>query len=98
MSETAGIDRTPSPFTAAVRRIVAATEPGDLLTYGEVAVEAGRPGAARAVGTILSRDGSDLPWWRIVNAAGRLAPHKEHEQAERLRAEGVETRNGRIVR
>lgn len=86
----------PASFEAAVHAVVAASRPGEILTYGEVAEEAGRPGAARAVGTVLSRTGGALPWWRIVNAAGRLAPHKEAEQAARLRAEGVEIRDGRV--
>ena len=67
------------------------------MAYGEVAAEAGFPGAARAVGNLL-RTTPDLPWWRVVNAAGRLAPGNEAAQAQRLRAEGVAVRNGRVTR
>jgi alkylated DNA nucleotide flippase Atl1 len=62
---------------------------GTVLTYGEVAAEAGFPGAARAVGTLLAGSGGELPWWRIVTATGRLVPGYEAEHARRLRAEGV---------
>ena len=75
--------------------LVAALEPGEVVTYGELAREAGRPGAARAVGNILA--GSDgLPWWRVVRADGRLVPGNEAEQARRLRAEGLTVRNQRV--
>ena len=84
-------------FTEAVRRVIAATEPGDVVTYGEVAEEAGFPGAARAVGNLLAREGGDLPWWRVVAAGGRLATEKVHRQAERLRREGVDVVDGRVV-
>ncbi len=83
-------------FEIAVVRVLLATEPGDVLAYGEVAAEAGYPGAARAVGNLLRRiDG--LPWWRVVNAAGRLIPHNAEEQARRLAGEGVATADGRIA-
>jgi methylated-DNA-protein-cysteine methyltransferase related protein len=77
-----------TPFAERVRRCVLATRPGDVVTYGEVAVEAGAPGAARAVGNVLA-GAEDLPWWWVVAADGRLAPGKEDDQARRLRAEGV---------
>jgi alkylated DNA nucleotide flippase Atl1 len=76
-------------FTEAVRRVIASIRPGEVATYGEVAREAGYEGAARAVGTLLARDGSDLPWWRIVTSTGRLVPGHEREHTRRLRAEGV---------
>ncbi len=75
-------------FEEAVRRVVAGLAPGEVATYGEVAAEAGFPGAARAVGNLLRRS-AGLPWWRVVSAGGRLVPGGEEEQASRLRAEGV---------
>ncbi len=74
-----------TPFARRVLEVVAATGPGDLLTYGEVALEAGRPGAARAVGSVLATRGSDVAWWRVVTAAGRLVPG--HEAAHRVHLE-----------
>ena len=83
-------------FTEAVIRVLETLRPGEVIAYGEVAVEAGYPGAARAVGNLLRRT-PGLPWWRVVNSAGRLAPGNETRQAELLRAEGVTVRNGRVV-
>ena len=38
-----------------------------------------------------------LPWHRVVRADGRLACMRgAREQARRLRAEGVDVRNGRV--
>ncbi|MBK5266558.1 MAG: MGMT family protein [Acidimicrobiia bacterium] len=84
-------------FEEAVREVLTALKPGDVVTYGEVAAEAGFPGAARAVGNIL-RGSDGLPWWRVVNAAGRLVPGHEREHAQRLRAEGIAVKNGKVSR
>jgi methylated-DNA-protein-cysteine methyltransferase-like protein len=76
-------------FETSVVAVLRALQPGDVVTYGEVALEAGYPGAARAVGTILARSGGEFAWWRVVGAGGRLVPGHEVEHARRLRAEGV---------
>lgn len=81
------------PEVLAVLRTVG---PGEVVTYGEVAREAGAPKQSRLVGRILA-EGHDVPWWRVVNASGRLVPGHEAEQRQRLRAEGVElTATGRV--
>ncbi len=64
--------------------------PGEVVTYGELATEAGAPRQARLVGRILAEGHADVPWWRVVTATGRLVPGHEPEQRRRLRAEGVE--------
>lgn len=76
--------------------VLADLAPGDVVTYGEVAAEAGFPGAARAVGRVLAGSDGQLPWWRVVNASGRLVPGLEEDHAARLRAEGVPVENGRV--
>lgn len=91
-------DPRPDDFTARVLAVVAAVPPGTLVTYGEVAAEADSPGAARAVGTIMARFGDQVPWWRVVPASGRLAPHLADRQAAALRREGVAVEGGRILR
>lgn len=83
-------------FERAVGEVLDRLGPGDLVTYGDVAAEAGRPGAARAVGNVLRRSGGAFPWWRVVSASGRLLRGHEAEQTRRLAAEGVEVRDGRI--
>lgn len=77
-----------SEFQLSVERVIRGIVAGDVLSYAETAVLAGRPGAARAVGRALARS-SDLPWWRVATANGRLVPGREREQARRLLLEGV---------
>jgi methylated-DNA-protein-cysteine methyltransferase-like protein len=86
----------PADFEPRVQVVLERLAPGEVVTYGEVAAEAGFPGAARAVGTFLARSGAAVPWWRVVTSSGRLVPGNEAEQARRLRAEGVALRNGRV--
>lgn len=84
-------------FEDKIREILLSLDPGEVVTYGEVAAQAGRPGAARAVGNYL-RKSDGLPWWRVVASSGRLVPGLETRHAEHLRAEGVELRNGKVAR
>lgn len=81
----------------AVTAVLTALGPGEVVAYGEVAAEAGWPGRSRAVGRVLSTSGGAFPWWRVVNASGRLVPGHEEEQIHRLRAEGVDV-DGRRLR
>jgi methylated-DNA-protein-cysteine methyltransferase related protein len=85
-----------TPFEEAVVAVLSSLGPGDVVTYGEVAAEAGYPGRARAVGRILATSDLDLPWWRVVTAGGRLVPGHEAEHARRLRAEGVPVIDGHV--
>ncbi len=85
-----------TPFEADVAAVLGDLLEGEVMTYGEIAAEAGHPGASRAVGAFLKRH-EGFPWWRVVNAAGRLAPGHERAQTELLGAEGVAVRNGRVV-
>ena len=56
---------------------------------GEAIVETYVRRGARVVGTVLSTDGSDLPWHRVLRTTGTPAPHIAVEQIRRLTAEGV---------
>lgn len=83
-------------FEEAVHAVVAAVPAGEVVSYGEVAAEAGRPGAARAVGRVMATSDGELPWWRVVMSDGRLAPGKESDQRRRLVAEGVDVGERRV--
>jgi methylated-DNA-protein-cysteine methyltransferase related protein len=69
---------------------------GRVATYGQVAELARLPRQARLVGyalNVLTAD-SDVPWHRVVNAAGKVSVRGDglgHEelQAQLLRREGV---------
>ena len=84
-------------FEAAVSVVLGRLRPGDVASYGEVAEEAGFPGAARAVGNVLAR-GDGLPWWRVVTADGRLVPGHERKQTALLKAEGIDVVKGKVRR
>lgn len=86
----------PTDFETAVYEVVRSIPAGVVATYGEIAAEAGRPGAARAVGRIMAMSDGALPWWRVVAANGRLVPGNEVEHRRRLVAEGVDVSERRV--
>lgn len=63
---------------------------GKVASYGQIAALVGREKNARLVGKVLSRSEfyGDYPCHRVVNHAGRTAPHWP-EQRALLEAEGV---------
>lgn len=69
---------------------------GKVLTYGQLAEQAGRPGKARWVGQMLSHlpNDSKLPWHRVINAQGLLSFPEGSELYQQQRGlledEGVE--------
>lgn len=83
---------------AAVKRIPR----GRVSTYGQIAAIAGLPRRARLVGTVLRQTPAtkSLPWFRVVNAAGRLSLPAGSDayarQRRRLQEEGVVFRGDRI--
>jgi methylated-DNA-protein-cysteine methyltransferase-like protein len=83
-------------FEDAVIAVISSLEPGDVVTYGEVAAEAGYPGAARAVGTILRRS-DGLPWWRVVGSGGRIRTPDPQRQIRLLTDEGVLVVGNRVA-
>lgn len=85
-----------SRFEDAVTTVITHLEPGDLVTYGEVAAEAGFPGAARAVGTLLRTADADLPWWRVVGSGGHLRTPNPGRQARLLADDGVLVVDNRV--
>jgi methylated-DNA-protein-cysteine methyltransferase-like protein len=78
----------PTPFQRSVVAVVAAIPRGEVLTYAEVAEEAGHPGSSQAVSNVLRRVPA-LPWWRVIPASGRLYRTHRSTQIELLRGEGV---------
>lgn len=82
----------------AVVAVLRALVPGEVVSYGDVAADAGHPRQSRLVGHLLAARSQELglPWWRVVNAAGRLVPGAEVEQTALLGAEGVRVEAGRV--
>ena len=69
--------------------VLMALRDGEVTTYGDVADVAGYPKQSRLVGRILSTTQVEVPWWRVVNANGRIVSGHPDEQQALLRAEGV---------
>ncbi len=76
--------------------VIRSLREGEVVTYGDIADVAGYPKMSRLVGRILAVTDDDLPWWRVVNASGRLVPGNEHEQSALLKSEGVRVVNGHV--
>ena len=78
--------------------VVEEIPPGRVASYGQIARLIGRERNARLVGRVLSQADyfGDYPCHRVVNHAGRLAPHFP-EQRDLLEGEGVGfLPNGRV--
>ncbi len=82
-------------FYDMVYEFVRSVPTGQVVTYGQVALELGSPAAARAVGYALSSlaGGSDVPWWRVVNVRGAISLRGRGTaadlQRELLEGEGI---------
>lgn len=92
-----------SPFTRRVWRIVRRVPRGHVISYGGVAALMGAPRAARAVGRALCAlpEGSDVPWWRVINRNGEISIrcmiHGPQVQRALLEGENVRfDRHGRV--
>jgi O-6-methylguanine DNA methyltransferase len=60
-------------FKQRVYEVVKTIPKGSTLTYGEVAEFAGFPGAARAVGNVLSKNyDPSIPCHRVIRADGKM--------------------------
>ena len=85
-------------IVAAIKRIPR----GRVSTYGNVAEVAGLPRRARLVGTVLTQTPATrgLPWYRVINASGRISFPVGSEayarQRKKLEAEGVVFSGGRV--
>jgi methylated-DNA-protein-cysteine methyltransferase-like protein len=94
------------PASNSYRRIYAVVSripKGRVATYGQVAALAGLPRQARLVGYSMHAlpAASDVPWHRVVNAAGKISIRADglgHDdlQAQLLRREGVRFVGGAI--
>jgi O-6-methylguanine DNA methyltransferase len=81
-----------TPFTHKVLSIVRKIPKGSVLTYQQVAAQAGSPGAARAVGSILKKNYDPaIPCHRVIRSDGIAGEYNRgrDEKVRKLRAEGA---------
>jgi methylated-DNA-[protein]-cysteine S-methyltransferase len=85
--------RVAAEFRLRVMNELARVPYGSVTTYGALAAKAGRPAAARAVGTIMNRNPVPivLPCHRVVGASGSLIGYGGglERKEQLLRLEGV---------
>lgn len=71
--------------------------PGRVVSYGDLAGLVGT--GPRLIGTVLSRHGGVVPWWRVTNATGDAPVHLLREALSRWAEEGIVPKpNGRGCR
>ena len=86
-----------SEFRERVLAVIEAIPEGRVLSYGAVAILAGRPRAARGVGSVLSAHGETLPWWRVIQGTGGIAERPTARlQRSLLETEGVRFIDGLV--
>lgn len=63
-----------TPFQESIAKVVRMIPPGHVMSYGQVAVYVGAPRGAQLVGWMMRSMETkvDLPWWRVLNNAGRI--------------------------
>lgn len=87
---------------SALYATLAQIPPGRVVSYGQLAEQAGLGRAARWVGRCLSQLPEDtaLPWHRVIAAGGRLSlpagSPAGDEQRRRLAAEGIALSGSRL--
>ena len=88
-------------FKEEVYAVMRSVPIGKVVSYSQVALTCGKPGAARQVGQIAHFGPSNLPWHRLVKANGALAngfvPGGPEYQAQLLKNEGVTISSGRVI-
>ena len=76
-----------------VYRIVRRIPRGRVMSYGQIAHLLNRPLSARAVGWAMNQCPGDVPWQRVVNAAGGISTEHRNEppdlQRRLLESEGI---------
>lgn len=75
-------------FVTRVLAVVENIPAGRVMTYGDVAAAVGSR-AARAVGQVMARYGSEVPWWRVVRAGGHPPTCHEARALEHYESEAT---------
>lgn len=95
LSVRPGGDTPATPYARSVLDVVDRIPRGQVMTYGDVAEYLGT-GTGRTVGTVMSKHGQEVPWWRVVQASGRPAEPHLQEALGKLVAEGCPVEGERV--
>jgi methylated-DNA-[protein]-cysteine S-methyltransferase len=85
-------NRKQTLFSKTVLEIVKSIPKGQTLSYGEVAMRAGSPNGARAVGTIMKNNkDKSIPCHRVIKSNGKIGGYNglRGQKEKLLRKEGV---------
>lgn len=75
-----------SRFKQTVLDIVRSIPKGETMTYAQVAAQAGSPGAARAVGTLMKENYDEtVPCHRVIRSDGKIGDYNRGGRDEKLR-------------
>ena|SRR5579884_145116 len=93
--------KSESSFREKVYEIAKTIPVGKVVTYGQLAVMAGSPGAARAVGMCMKQnpDNKTIPCHRVVASNGKLTGYAfggVNTKKQILEKEGVKFLNDRV--
>jgi len=83
-------------YAEAVLDIVDQIPAGMVLAYGDVAELLGQ-GGPRQVGSVMSRYGSSVTWWRVIRASGEAPEGLQDEALARWRTEGTALAGGPLA-
>ena len=81
----------PDDYVELVLSIVEEVPRGRVTSYGAIAAAVG--GGPRRVGSVMSRHGGPVPWWRVVRADGSLPPSHQGEARQAYLEEGTPLRS-----
>jgi methylated-DNA-[protein]-cysteine S-methyltransferase len=96
------VDRVSLGFRERCYALIRKIPEGKLMTYGDIALAIGKPGAARAVGTAmrLNPDAPKTPCHRVVPSTGEVGNYSGSTgvagKIALLRKEGIRVVNGRV--
>jgi alkylated DNA nucleotide flippase Atl1 len=83
-------------FAEAVLSVVDQIPQGMVMAYGDVAELLGQ-GGPRQVGSVMSRYGSSVAWWRVIRASGEAPQRLQDEALAHWREEGTALVGGAVA-
>ena len=82
-----------STFTERIYAVVKKIPRGKVMTYKQVAVKAGSPGASRAVGSLMAKNfDTKIPCHRVIRSDGKIGNYNRggvKKKVELLKKEGA---------